>query len=318
MLLPVRNGLPWLGAAVASIWQQTLDDLELIVLEDGSTDGTPDLLKTVCDDRLRLISTGGVGIARALNIGLEAARGTYIARQDADDESLPARLARQVELLETRPDIGVVATIAQYIDADGQPLDNDWVRTIRRQHDLAVTPAAIARLMPLTCCVTHGSVMARAGVLKASGGYRPEFVPADDYDLWLRLLPSCKFAKVDEPLYRYRIHPAQLGAQSGATQTSNAILAKLLHVRRAFPHLEEPARLAVLGATRGDDLYRSVASQAGFHIVPTQSPWDVLAITDLARVQEYERRLALKGHAGFETVGNFFVRVPAGEQRMSA
>jgi glycosyltransferase involved in cell wall biosynthesis len=264
VLLPVRNGLPWLGVALESIRRQIFDDFELIVLEDGSTDDTPGLLSKVADRRLRIISTGGVGIARALNIGLEAARGTYIARQDADDESRPDRLARQVAALDADPRIDVMASVAEYIDEAGRLVDNAWTQTVRQQQDVALTPEAIADLMPLTCCITHGSILARADALCAVGGYRPEMVPAEDYDLWLRLLPDHGFTKLAEPLYRHRLHDAQSGARARTRQTELTILAKLQYVRRLYPELATPARLAIVGNTRGDAYYRTMAPEAEF------------------------------------------------------
>jgi len=307
VLLPVRNGMPWLPAAVESLWRQTYEDFELIVLEDGSTDGTAVWLETVRDPRLRVISTGGVGIACALNLGLRAARGIYVARHDADDESLPMRFERQVAILDAQPEIDVVASVADYIDRDGRDLNDDWVRTVRRQQDVAVTPEAIARLMPLTCCVTHGSIMARRDVITAAGGYRSEFVPAEDYDLWLRLLPRHRFAKVSEPLYRYRIHHAQLGAISRRAQIHKSVLAKLLFVRRVHPQLPLPARLAIVGGTRGDECYRAAAPEAGFDPVDAQGSWDVLAVTDFARLDVYRRELTARG--GVAATGNLFVRI---------
>ena len=163
VLLPVRNGMPWLPSAIDSVLRQTLDDLELIVLEDGSTDSTAQYLGMLRDERLRIIPTGGVGIARALNAGLAAARGALVARQDADDESLPNRLHCQAGILDALPEIDVVATAAEYIDGTETRVDDEWVRTVRRQQDIARLPQAIAELMPLTCCVTHGSIVARTG-----------------------------------------------------------------------------------------------------------------------------------------------------------
>jgi hypothetical protein len=328
-LLPVRNGLPWLGAALASIFGQTFRNFELIIIEDGSTDGTPELLRVLHDPRLRIIETGGVGIARALNIGLEAARGAYIARHDADDESLPTRLARQVAVLESRPDIDVVATVAEYIDASGRPVDNAWVKTVRRQHDLALTPEAIGELMPLTCCITHGSILARAAVLRAAGGYRPEMEPAEDYDLWLRLLPRHRFLKLEERLYRYRVHAEQSGVRTRERQTRQTVLAKLQHVRRLHPDLPTPARLRVIGSTRGDAFYRATAAEAGFDLpesadvsLPPQArwlslssralgsafAWDVLAVTDFSAIDRYRDELSRGGAAQPDLVGNFFVK----------
>lgn len=306
VLMPVRNGMPWLPAAVATIAAQTFQDFELVILEDGSTDRTPLWLNTLRDQRIRVIPTRGIGIARALNLGLDAARGTYIARHDADDESLPARFERQVAILEAQSDIAVVATVADYIDEDGRPIDDGWVRTVRAQQDVALTPEAIASLMPLTCCLTHGSIMARTHVMRAAGGYRAEFIPADDYDLWLRLLPRHRFMKIADPLYRYRIHHGQLGAQLRPTQIRNAVLAKLQYVRRMYPQLPTPARLAVVGATRGDDFYRSAAPEVGFDATDINRDWDVLAVTDFAQVGEYRRQLT---RDGVQAAGNLFVRL---------
>jgi glycosyltransferase involved in cell wall biosynthesis len=306
VLLPVRNGMPWLPTAVGSIWRQTFRDFELIVLEDGSTDATSAWLETQSDARLRVISTRGIGIARALNRGLAAARGIYVARHDADDESLSLRFECQVAMLDSRADVDVVATVADYIDAAGNPIDDEWVRTVRRQQDVAITPEAIATLMPLTCCVTHGSIMARAAVITAAGGYRPEFMPADDYDLWLRLLPRHRFMKIAAPLYRYRIHHAQLGATSRQAQIRNSVLAKLQYVRRQYPELPMPARLAVVGETRGDEIYRSAAVEVGFQPTDADRAWDVLAVTDFAKVDDYHRRFT---DDGVQAAGNLFVRL---------
>jgi len=332
LLLPVHNGLPWLGAALASIFGQTYANFELIVLEDGSTDGTPELLKVLHDPRLRIIETGGVGIARALNIGLDAARGAYIARHDADDESLPTRLAHQLAVLESRADIDVVATVAEYIDASGHLVDNAWVRTVRRQHDAALTPEAIAGLMPLTCCITHGSILARTDVLRSAGGYRPEMVPAEDYDLWLRLLPRHRFLKLEERLYRYRVHADQSGVRTRERQTRQTVLAKLKHVRRLHPDLPAPARLGVVGSTRGDAYYRATAAEAGFELPASTDmslppevrwlslssgawgssfAWDVLAVTDFNAIDRYREELSRRGGAQAALVGNLFVRLQA-------
>jgi glycosyltransferase involved in cell wall biosynthesis len=310
VLLPVRDGMPWLPAALDSLARQTLRDLEVIVLEDGSTDGTRACLGAWRDPRVRVVPTGGVGIAAALNAGLAEARGLYVARQDADDESRPQRLARQAAHLDAHPDVAVVATVADYVDLDGRPIENTWVRTVRRQQDTALTPEAIARLMPVTCCVTHGSVMARAAVLREAGGYRPDRVPAEDYDLWLRLLRRHRIAKLGEPLYQYRVRPGGASAR----QTDMAILSKLEHLVRVRPDVAGGA-LALLGTARGDAFYRAVAPRLGFRVVSLREPWDVLAVTDLTRLDEYVR-LADASH--FETIGNCIVRRPGRALRRTA
>jgi hypothetical protein len=329
VLMPVRNGLPWLPEALDSLSRQTLEDLEILALEDGSTDGTRELLDSWPDDRLRIISTHGVGIAAALNVGLEAARAPFVARQDADDVSAPDRLEKQAACLTARTDVAVLATTADYIDEAGRPVDNEWVRTIRRQQDVALHPDQIRALMPLTCCVTHGSVMARRAVVNAAGGYRQDTAPAEDYDLWLRLLPGAGIAKLPERLYRYRVHGGQVSSRSRQQQLTKTLAAKFAYVRRLFPQLPSPARLVIAGSSRGADWYRALAPACAF--TPVAPPpsfargklalleaaivrrWvlegcEAVVVADFAEVEPYARALGADMSNGDTIrVGNFFI-----------
>jgi glycosyltransferase involved in cell wall biosynthesis len=329
VLLPVRNGLPWLKDALEGLARQTLRDVEILVLEDGSTDGTVDLLASWYDDRLRILPTGGIGIAAALTVGLRHARAPLIARHDADDVSAPERLEVQADYLARHADVGMVAAVADYIDREGRPVDNDWVRTIRRDHDVAQTPEQIRALMPLTCCITHGSVMARGNVLQAAGGYRQATAPAEDYDLWLRLLPQTHIAKLPERLYRYRVHEAQVSARSSERQLLQALAAKFRYVRRVCPRLPALARLVVVGAGRGAAAYRALATSHGFELRPpvpalarekldllrepivrrwTLDSFDTLVVSDFASVPAYTDAFQADAPAGPAVrVGNFFV-----------
>lgn len=333
VLMPVRNGLPWLKDALEGIARQTMADFEILALEDGSTDATAEFLRGWGDDRLRVISTGGVGVAAALGIGLDQARAPLVARHDADDVSVPERFAAQVEYLATRTDVAVVASIADYIDAESRPVDNAWVATVRRQQDVAVTPDQIRDLMPLTCCITHGSVMARAGVLRAAGGYRQWCAPAEDYDLWLRLLPRTPIAKLSERLYQYRLHGAQVSATANQHQLYQALAAKFRYLRRVCPGLPSPARLVVVGEGRGAVCYRSLASAHGFDVIPrpavlgpgklgllenrivrrwTLDCCDAIVVTDFDSLDAYGAALTAGTVAGDPDggavrIGNFFV-----------
>jgi glycosyltransferase involved in cell wall biosynthesis len=309
VVLPVRNGMPWLPEALESIWRQTFTHFELLVIEDGSNDGTADALARQTDSRLRVLRTGGVGLARALNHGLAHARGELVARHDADDLSHPERFSRQTAFLDAHRDIDVLATAADYIGPAGEPVENEWVRTVRDRQDPALAPGQIAALMPITCCITHGSVMIRAAVLRAAGGYRDQFVPSDDYELWLRLLPLRRFAKLPERLYRYRLHDAQLGGTNRERQTRNAIRAKLEWLRRGEPDLPQPARLAAAGSDRGNRFYADAAPYAGFTFVRPDEEWDVLALTDFGALDE--SLAAWNGQPGVRARGNFVVRSPS-------
>ena len=108
--MPIRNGMPFLDEALRSVFEQTLDDFELIVVDDGSTDATPDVLARQRDERLRVLDGAGAGLVAALTHALSEARGAYVARMDADDVSEPQRLERQVELLDRNPRVGMVAS----------------------------------------------------------------------------------------------------------------------------------------------------------------------------------------------------------------
>ena len=194
-----------------SLYAQTFTDFEILAVDDGSTDGTADLLRDERDPRLQVLTTDGQGIVAALNHGLAAARGDLIARQDADDSSRADRLARQVAWLDRWVSVDVLATCAEYIGLDGRPVETDWTRTVRAEHDTATTPEAIRALLPRANCLTHGSVVMRASAVRAAGGYREAFATAEDHDLWLRLLPGHRFAKLPVRLYRSRLDPAQPG-----------------------------------------------------------------------------------------------------------
>jgi glycosyltransferase involved in cell wall biosynthesis len=316
VVLPVRNGMPFLPAAIGSILGQTHTNFELIVVDDGSTDQSSDFLRSLHDPRVRVLHAPARGLAAALNAGLESARGQYVARHDADDRSAPGRFARQVALLDTRPEIAVVATCANYINEHDRAVDDEWTRIVRAQQDPAQTPEAILRLMPLTCCVTHGSVMARTGVLRRAGGYDPDTVPAEDYDLWLRLLPAHQFVKVSERLYDYRVHTAQSGAVRREEQTARVIEAKLRFLRREVPGLPARARLELPCNDRGAELFRKYGPNEGF--VSGSEPGgngtrhlaaaDVIAVTDFSLVAHYATRLT---PLGYQQVGNLFARPPA-------
>lgn len=328
VLMPVRTGMPFLEQALASLSAQTLADIEVLVLDDGSTDGTGECVASWPDARVRAITTGGVGVGAALQIGLREARAAMVARHDADGISQPRRLEKQVAFLDRYKHVDLVGCIAEYIDADGRAVDNDWVRTVRSQQDLAVTPDQIRDLMPATCCIASGSIVARAAVLRAAGGYRPDVAPVEDYDLWLRLLPEAELAKLPERLYQQRVDKALPAAEIEDIRTRRALAARLAYVRRVAPALPEGARLAIVGGARGGD-YQAVAPDYGFTAVATRpalernhlsllsrasvrrgalEAWDVLAVTDVSALDAYKTAFPDTDERTLVRVGNFFVK----------
>jgi glycosyltransferase involved in cell wall biosynthesis len=310
VLLPVRNGMPYLPDAIESLLNQTFGDFELIVINDGSTDGTAAYLESLGDPRLRVISPGGVGLAAALNAGLAESRGQYIARQDADDWSMRDRFATEVAYLDAHPEIAMVSTCAEYVDAAGETVETAWTRTVRAQQDPAQTPEQILQMMPLTCCITHGSVMIRAEVVRAAGGYDQATVPAEDYDLWLRLLPQHKMVKLPDRLYAYRVHDDQSSTARRPEQMSRVVEAKLRYVRRQVPTLPHPVRLVLPCNDRGADLFRRVGPAQGYDPAiranaASRVP-DVVVVTDFSKIPYYA--MALSAAADCRQFGNLFVR----------
>jgi GT2 family glycosyltransferase len=263
VLMPLKNGLPHLHDAMASLIAQTYPDIEILVIDDGSDDGGPEEIQGRALSHVRVVPSNGQGIAAALNTGLKLATGEFVARHDADDWSHPERIERQVEYLSRHPEIDVLATCAEFVDVEGRPAESTWTSSVRRHADAVQTPEGLARLLPRTCAIHHGTMMARRDVLRAAGGYRPAFVAAQEYDLSLRLLPRTRFAKLPQRLYTYRLHERQTTQQQQDQQRRALIRSKLEYVIRREPRLAAGARLVLAADARGADVHREVGREIG-------------------------------------------------------
>ncbi|WP_224982617.1 glycosyltransferase [Geomonas agri] len=220
VLMPVRNAERYLAEAIDSVLSQSFTDFELLVLDDASSDTSLDLLRGYSDARIRVVRNDvRLGVAGALNRGAQLARGRYIARMDADDVSLPRRLERQVEYLESHPEVEVLGTWVELMGADGTDL-GAW------QADReTVTWDDIRGRLPVCNCLAHPSVMMRRELLLRHP-YHEKVPYAQDYELWLRLAAlGCRMEKLDQVLLRYRVH------QESVTSTSNRQEADFKNVR---------------------------------------------------------------------------------------
>jgi glycosyltransferase involved in cell wall biosynthesis len=216
VLLPVYNDAQYVRAGIDSILKQTFTDFELIIVDDGSTDESPRIISQYRDPRLRVVRNQcNLGLAPSLNIAIAASRGEYLARQDADDISLPQRFARQVEFLDTHPLVGVVGSRAIAIDEDGKELH--LIQTSSRDYEIKWD-------LLFFCPFVHSSVMVRRSVLNKSGTYTedPEIARAfvEDYDLWSRINRITLSANIPEPLQKYRYRKKPTSA-STRTRTEN-------------------------------------------------------------------------------------------------
>lgn len=194
VILPTYNAAPYVQEAVESVLTQTFNDFELLVIDDGSTDGTVDTVRGFNDERIELIHRDGSGITGALNHGITEASGTYIARQDGDDRSAPERFEMQVEFLERNPDVGLVGTATDIIDESGRVVDRRHVLEHPSVDDLLEHNHYV-----------HGSVMMRRNAVEAVGGYDETFEYTEDYDLWLRIADEYAVRNIDEFLYALRL-----------------------------------------------------------------------------------------------------------------
>jgi len=206
--MSVFNNADTVGTAVDSILAQTFDDFELIVIDDGSTDGSDRVVteRARRDSRVIVISQENTGLTRALIRGCAQARGRLIARQDADDWSHADRLSEQVAVLDSHSQVGFVSCWSECCGPRGELLDVvTWpADSIEATRSLRSEPRGLV----------HGSVMFRRELYEEVGCYRPEFYFAQDCDLWMRLVENSQVAFVQKPLYVFQSFGA--GDISGA------------------------------------------------------------------------------------------------------
>lgn len=196
--MPVFNGEKFLKEAIDSILKQTFIDFEFIIVNDGSTDNTRNIIQNYNDHRIKLLNNkSNLGISRAANIGIKASCGIYIARQDADDISMPERLEKEVSFLDQNKNVGLVGTYYFVINENGKILNT--IKCLTKSIELRVK-----LLEGNQFC--HGTIMFRRECIDKIGAYREEFKLAEDYDLYLRIAERYDMANIPEPLYKWRIN----------------------------------------------------------------------------------------------------------------
>jgi len=207
VLMPVYNGELFLREAIESILNQTFQDFEFLIIDDGSKDQSAAIIASYSDTRIRFFSNGSnYGLIFTLNKGLVLAQGEYIARMDCDDFAFPDRLARQVELMNQYPDIGLCGTAMKYMHTD------IWVKHPTDHEDIK------AGLL-FFCSLNHPTVMMRSSVVKSYSLYYDYQSPhTEDYELWTRMAQLTRITNIPDVLLHYRIHSEQIGAKHNAEQ----------------------------------------------------------------------------------------------------
>jgi glycosyltransferase involved in cell wall biosynthesis len=199
VLMPAYNAAPHIAEAINSILHQTFVDFELLIVNDGSTDGTEGIVRSYEDSRIVLINRANGGVAAALNTGLKVARGIYIARFDADDVCYPNRLTDQYNFMQAHPQYHIVGSGADYMDHSGNMIFTNipFDLTKKRSH------AALLR----TCPFIHSSVIYRRKSILEFGGYNENAHTFEDHLLWLQVFKKYRGFNLPQSLMKVRLRP---------------------------------------------------------------------------------------------------------------
>ncbi|NES18037.1 MAG: glycosyltransferase [Symploca sp. SIO3E6] len=224
VLMAVYNGERYLREAMDSILAQTFKDFEFLIINDGSTDSTREIICSYDDLRIRLIDNEqNLGLTRSLNKGWKLAEGEFIARQDADDVSEPERFTKQVAFLEAHSEVALLGSWFKNIDSQGNLIG---------EYDEPCDTTGIRWKILFYCPFIHGSVMFRKQTITEQiGFYNERFVYAQDYDLWWRITRHLQVANLDEYLMRLRTNSSSMTTNYGNIVNNEPLQIKLNHIR---------------------------------------------------------------------------------------
>ena len=229
VVMPVYNGARYLPEAIESILNQTFSNFELVIIDDGSTDNSWDILTAYAAQDSRIVlsrNSENIKLIKTLNRGLSLARGQYIARMDADDISLPERLERQVTYLQCHPEVGLLGTGYYRLNVEGK-------RSLR-QPPLTDTEIRWKLLFGNVWC--HPSIMFRSQLFESGELVYRQFAHAEDYELWTRLLPHTCGATLTVPLLIYRVHDSSVCTMYREEQTEMVAAISARQIRTLLPH----------------------------------------------------------------------------------
>jgi glycosyltransferase involved in cell wall biosynthesis len=241
ILMPVHNTATYIGEAISSVLAQDFEAFELLIIDDGSTDGTVDIIRKFDDTRIRIVSQEHSGISAALNRGLQEANTNYIARFDADDICLPGRLRKQYDFLENNPDYIICGGEAEYISANGEYLFHFKCPAYSHEQLLGI--------IKQTCPFIHSAVMYRKEAVLKAGGYSVNAHNFEDHILWLQLAGRGKFCNLQQKLIKVRFNPASITIdEKWCSKEFNILKRKILE--QGYASAEDGEKLKLLVKTQ--------------------------------------------------------------------
>lgn len=268
IVMAVYNGEKFLKDALDSVLSQTYSNIEIIVVNDGSIDGTMEILNAIDDNRLKVIHLEkNQGAANALNIGITHAMGTWIAIQDADDISYPTRIEEQVKYIAEHPELVGVGTLIDCIPG-GTGISDALLRGVAKNKNLCVSREDIRNKIFWSCPLTHSSVMFSKAIFGEVGGYCTDFKIAYDYDLWLKILEKGEMENVSKVLLHYRINKNSLSNKDGIATINEVQIASSRAISRFLNKGKEyQPKVIVIGPLKGCKNYkRYIAPVSGLNV----------------------------------------------------
>lgn len=272
VVMPAYNSEAFIGQAIESILKQTFTDFEFIIVDDGSTDRTLDIIRSYAagDDRIRLIQASHGGVSRAMNTGIQNATREWVAVMHSDDVALPQRLERQIEAAQVNPEVVIWGTNGYHINAAGKRLSAFFVgpKTSEEYHERRNRGEIVQ--------VIHPTAMLRREIVLAVGGYNSRMDVCEDIDLFDRMMIHGELRTIDEPLMEYRIHNASLSMKYFMRQ----------HILAAYVSQRQISRLNNQPEPDLDEFLTAYQNQ----------PWRVrfrLTMTELSRLHYRSVGLAL-------------------------
>lgn len=224
VVMSVYNGEKYLKESIESILNQTERDFEFIIINDGSTDNSLEILREYGgrDNRIKIVSRENMGLIFSLNEGVKLAQSNYVARMDADDISLPERFEKQLRFMEIN-DLAVCGTWAEAVDELGNKIkEMNYTPNLKKIRSFTLIHNPFI----------HSSVMFRKDVFNKVGGYKKLFKNIEDYELWTRIIFKFKSGNIFENLLKYRLHPEQITRKNNLEMRLRGLIVRLLALWR--------------------------------------------------------------------------------------